>query len=117
MLLESTYLAVCDPAINNKSVGTRACAAMVGMCVGHPGLVRFGLEGLRSTVDGWFSLDGGTSESSGYALMTMAGIQNLALVLRDYSDPAGYAGPDGQRLDHFDSFRDNWRGTAIAGRA
>ncbi len=106
VLLESTYLAVCDPAINNKSVGNRAGAAMVGMCVGHPGLVRFGLEGLRSTVDGWFLPDGGTSESSGYALMTMSGIQNLALVLRNYSDPAGYAGPDGQRLDHFDSFRD-----------
>lgn len=106
VLLESTYLAVCDPAINNKSVGNRAGAAMVGMCVGHPGLVRFGLEGLRSTVDGWFLPDGGTSESSAYALMTMGGIQNLALVLRDYSDPEGYVGPDGKRLDHFDSFRD-----------
>ena len=64
------------------------------------------LEGLKSTVDGWFLPDGGTSESSAYALMTMGGIQNLALVLRDYSDPEGYVGPDGQRLDHFDSFRD-----------
>lgn len=106
VLLEGTYLAVCDAAINNKSVGNRAGAAMVGMCVGHPGLVRFGLEGLKSTVDGWFLPDGGTSESSAYALMTMGGIQNLALVLRDYSDPEGYVGPDGQRLDHFDSFRD-----------
>jgi hypothetical protein len=106
VLLESTYLAVCDPAINNKSVGNRAGAAMVGMCVGHPGLVRFGLEGLRSTVGGWFLPDGGTSESSGYALMTMSGIQNLALLLRNYSDPVGYVAPDGQRLDHFDSFRD-----------
>ena len=106
VLLEGAYLAVCDPAINNKSVGNRAGAAVVGMCVGHPGLVRFGLEGLRSTVDGWFLPDGGTSESSAYALMTMSGIEDLALVLRDYSDPKGYAGPDGQRLDRFDSFRD-----------
>ena len=106
VLLESTYLAVCDPAINNKSVGNRAGAAVVGMCVGHPGLVRFGLEGLQYTVDGWFLPDGGTSESSGYAMMTMGGIQDLALVLRDYSDPQGYTGPDGKRFDHFDPFRD-----------
>ncbi len=106
VLLESVYLAVCDPAINNKSVGNRAGAAMVGMCVGHPGLVRFGLEGFQNTVDGWFLPDGGTSESSAYALMTMGGIQNLALVLRGYSDPKNYIGPDGQRLDRFDSFRD-----------
>ena len=37
LLLESTYLAACDPAINNKSVGNLAGAAVVGMCVGHPG--------------------------------------------------------------------------------
>jgi hypothetical protein len=30
LLLESTYLAVCDPAINNKSVGNRAGALVVG---------------------------------------------------------------------------------------
>ena len=77
LLLESTYLAVCDPAINNKSVGNRAGAAVVGMCVGHPGLVRFGLEGFRRTVEEWFLPDGGTSESPAYALMTMGGIESF----------------------------------------
>ena len=79
LLLESTYLAVCDPVINNKSVGNRAGAAVVGMCVGHPGLVRFGIEGFQKAVDGWFLPDCGTSESPAYALMTMSGIQPFAL--------------------------------------
>ena len=95
LLLESTYLALCDPAINNKSVGNRAGAAVVGMCVGHPGLVHFGLEGFRRCVDEWFLPDGGTSESPAYAMMTMNGIAPFALALRDYSDPPGYA-PSGR---------------------
>ena len=106
VLLEASYLAACDPSINNKSVGNRSGAAMIGMVVGHPGLVRFGMDGFRRTVDGWFLPDGGTSESPAYALMTMGGIRNGALLFRDYSDPPGYAAPDGSRLDGFDACRD-----------
>lgn len=115
LLLEGVYLAICDPAINNKSVGNRAGAAVVGMCVGHPGLVRFGLEGFQRCVDDWFLPDGGTSESPAYALMTMSGIRPFALAFRDYSDPPGYADSDGHRLDHFSacqdtSYGDCWQG-------
>lgn len=106
VLLESAYLAVCDPAINNKSVGNRAGAAMVGMSVGQPDLVAFGLEGFRKTVNDWFLPDGGTSESAAYALMTMNGIRNFGLMFRNYSDPAGYRGRDGGRIDGFDASRD-----------
>lgn len=106
VLLESAYLAACDPAINNKSVGNRAGAAMVGMSVGQPELVAFGLEGFRKTVDDWFLPDGGTSESAAYALMTMNGIRNFGLMFRNYSDPAGYRGRDGSRIDGFDASRD-----------
>jgi hypothetical protein len=63
LLLESTLLLVADKQINNKSVGNRTAAALVGLCVGHPGLVRFGWEGFQQTVDGWFLPDGTTSES------------------------------------------------------
>jgi len=115
LLLESTYLAACDPAINNKSVGNRAGAAVVGMCVGHPGLVRFGLEGFLRTVDGWFLPDGGTSESPAYAMMTMGGVRPFALAFRDYSDPPGYAAPDGTRLDGFDACRDTRYGDCWQG--
>ena len=115
LLLESTYLAACDPAINNKSVGNRAGAAVVGMCVGHPGLVRFGLDGFLRTVDGWFLPDGGTSESPAYAMMTMGGIRPFALAFRDYSDPPGYVGPDGTRLDGFDACRDTRYGDCWQG--
>jgi hypothetical protein len=115
LLLESTYLAACDPAVNNKSVGNRAGAAVVGMCVGHPGLVRFGLEGFLKTVDGWFLPDGGTSESPAYAMMTMSGIRPFALAFRDYSDPPGYVAPDGTRLDGFNACRDTRYGDCWQG--
>lgn len=115
LLLESTYLAACDPAINNKSVGNRAGAAVVGMCVGHPGLVRFGLDGFRRTVEEWFLPDGGTSESPAYAMMTMGGVRSFALAFRDYSDPPGYSAPDGTRLDGFDACRDTRYGDCWQG--
>jgi len=107
VLLESAYLAACDPSINNKSVGNRAGAAMVGMCTGYPPLVHFGLEGFRKTVDGWFLPDGGTSESPAYAMMTMSGIEGFGLMFRNYSDPLGYVPEAGTaRLEHFDACRD-----------
>lgn len=107
LLLESVYLAICDPAINNKSVGNRAGAAVVGICVGHPGLVRFGVEGFQAAVDDWFLPDGGTSESPAYAMMTMSGLRPFALALRGYSDPEGYKADDGSRFDDFDANRDS----------
>ncbi len=110
VLLEASYLAACDNSINNKSVGNRAGAAIVGMCVGHPGLVHFGLDGFERTVNEWFLPDGGTSESPAYAMMTMGGIRKFALVFRDYSDPEGYAAPDGSRLDDFNAARDTLYG-------
>lgn len=115
VLLEGSYLAACDKSINNKSVGNRAGAAMVGLCVGHPGLVRFGLDGFVRTVDDWFLPDGGTSESAAYAMMTMGGIRPFGLAFRDYSEPDGYKGPDGKRLQHFNSCRDTRYGTCWQG--
>lgn len=115
VLLEGTYLAACDPAINNKSVGNRTGAAVVGMVVGHPGLVRFGLDGFKRTVDEWFLPDGGTSESAAYAMMTMGGVRPFALAFRHYADPPGYLAPGGGRIDDFDACRDTrfgdcWQG-------
>ena len=79
LLLESVYLAICDPAINNKSAGNRAGRRSWGCASGHPGLVHFGLEGFQRCVDGWFLPDGGTSESPAYAMMTMSGIRSFRL--------------------------------------
>ena len=115
VLLEGAYLAACDTLINNKSVGNRAGAGMVGLCVGHPGLIRFGIEGLRRTVDEWFLPDGATSESPGYAMMTMSGIRPLAVAYRRCSDPPGYRDAGGKRLDDFQAYRDTrfgdcWQG-------
>jgi hypothetical protein len=97
LLLEGTVLLTSDPAINNKSVGNRTAAALVGLCVGHPGLVRFGWDGFQRTIDEWFLPDGTTSESPAYASMTLSNIWDLPQALRGYSEPAGYTGPDGRR--------------------
>lgn len=115
VLLESSYLGACDTAINNKSVGNRAGVATVGMVVGHPGMVRFGLDGFVRTVEEWFLPDGGTSESPAYAMMTMGGIRDSALMFRNYSDPEGFTGPDGTRLESFDAFRDTRYGDCWQG--
>lgn len=97
LLLESTVLLVSDKQINNKSVGNRTAAALVGLCVGHPGLVRFGWDGFQQTIDDWFLPDGTTSESPGYAMMTLGNIWDMPQALRGYSEPEGYRAPDGRR--------------------
>ncbi len=106
LLLESTILLVADKALNNKSVTNATATALVGMTVGHPGLVRFGLDLFRRTVDGWFLADGGTSESWSYATMTLGGIEALGQACQGYSDPPGYRDAAGDRIEHLDLYRD-----------
>jgi hypothetical protein len=106
LLLESTVLLVADREVNNKSVGNATAVALVGMALGHPGMVRFGLDVFRKTVDGWFLADGGTSESWSYALMTLNGIESLGQAFRGYSDPPGYVDAEGQRLENLDLYHD-----------
>tara|TARA_R110002111_G_scaffold30939_6_gene63533 strand:- start:1178 stop:2902 length:1725 start_codon:yes stop_codon:yes gene_type:complete len=106
LLLESTILLVCDKKLNNKSVSNRTAVALVGLCVGHPGLVRFGLEGFDMTVDGWYLPDGTTSESPFYGLMTLGGIWDMAQAANGYSDPSGYKDKAGRRIDDLDLYHD-----------
>src|SRR5690606_33454864 len=72
LLLESTILLVCDKKLNNKSVSNRTAVALVGMCVGHPDLFRFGMEGFSKTVNEWFLQDG-TLVGSGILLRLRKG--------------------------------------------
>ncbi|HEY0669138.1 MAG TPA: heparinase II/III family protein [Sphingobacteriaceae bacterium] len=106
LLLESTILLVNDKQINNKAVSNRTAVALVGMCVGHPEMVRFGLEGFNLTVNNWFLNDGTTSESAFYGLMTLGGIWDLGQACRNYSDPSGYLDKDGKRIDGLDLYKD-----------
>lgn len=106
LLLESTILLVCDKLINNKSVSNRTAVALVGMCTGHPELVRFGLEGFGKTVNDWFLPDGATSESPFYGLMTLGGIWDMAQAARGYSDPVGYTDQSGKRMDSLNLYDD-----------
>jgi hypothetical protein len=106
LILESTVLLVADKSVNNKSVGNATAVALVGMVLGHPEMVRFGLRVFLQTVDGWFLADGGTSESYAYASMTLSGIEALGQAFRGYSDPPGYADAEGKRLDGLDLYRD-----------
>ncbi|HEX8524708.1 MAG TPA: hypothetical protein VF669_20815, partial [Tepidisphaeraceae bacterium] len=104
LLLESTVLLTADKQINNKSVGGRAATGMVGMALGEPTLVRFGIEGFRRTVDEWFLPDGGTPESPGYALMTFTGVNDFAVASKGHSDPVGYVDESGGRIDKINLF-------------
>ncbi len=106
LLLESTILLVCDKQINNKSVSNHTAAALVGMCVGHPGLMRFGLDGFMKTVSGWYLSDGTSSETPFYGLMTLGGIWDMAQASLGYSDPPGYTDPSGKRFDSLDLYHD-----------
>jgi len=106
LLLESTVLLVADKRVNNKSVGNATAVALVGMALGHPGMVRFGQDVFMKTVDGWFLPDGGTSESWSYALMTLGGIEALGQAFRGYSDPPGYHDAEGKRIDKIDLYHD-----------
>jgi hypothetical protein len=106
LLLESTVLLVADKAVNNKSVGNATAVALAGMVLGHPEMVRFGLNVFLKTVDGWFLPDGGTSESYSYATMTLHGIEALGQAFRGYSDPPGYKDADGKRIDNMDLYHD-----------
>jgi hypothetical protein len=104
LLLESTTLLTADTSINNKSVGNRSAAGLVGMCVGEPSLVRFGLEGFDKTVDDWFLPDGGTPETWAYAEMSLNGVEEMALASRGYSDPRGFTDAQGKRIDALDLY-------------
>ncbi|WP_154858319.1 heparinase II/III family protein [Cyclobacterium xiamenense] len=106
LLLESTLLLVGDKGLNNKSVSNRTAVALVGRCLGHPGLFRFGLEGFKKTVDEWFLPDGATSESPFYGLMTLGGIWDMAQASLGYSDPAGFRDNEGTRMDDLNLYRD-----------
>jgi len=106
VLLEGTILLTADEKINNKSIGNRSAVAMVGMVVGEPKLVRFGLEGFNRAMHEWFLSDGGTPESASYAMMAFGGLSDLVVAMRGYSDPAGYRDEQGRRLDGVNLFND-----------
>lgn len=111
VLYEMCYQFLCNKNIDNKAVGNRAATAVVGKIIGHPDMVRYGLEGFIKAVNSWFLPDGGTSESAAYGMMTMENIQAFPFLFRDYSDPEGYIPPDGKsRLEHFNACRDTGYG-------
>lgn len=106
LLQESVKLLTADAAINNKSMTNRSAAGLVGLALGDPHLVRFGMDGFTRSVDEWFLSDGGTPESPAYAIMALGGIIDFAQALRGFTDPVGYADDRGRRFDNFDPYRD-----------
>ena len=106
LLLEGTKLLLADNAINNKTISARTAVAAIGATVGDPELVRWGLDGLRRTLDEWFLSDGATSESPAYGLMVLNSLWQLGEILYGYSDPVGYTNADGERFDNLDIYRD-----------
>ena len=83
LLRESTILLVADKQINNKSVGNRTAAAMVGLVLDDRELIDFGMEGFRKTTGEWFLPDGGTPESPAYALMALSNTIDMPLAFHE----------------------------------
>ncbi|MDA0748110.1 MAG: heparinase II/III family protein, partial [bacterium] len=106
LLLEGTILLCADPNFNNKSATNRCAAGLVGLCLGEPELVRFGLEGFNNFVHEWFLEDGLSSESPGYGFMTLNGIRAFGDAMQGYSDPEGYESLEG-RIDNLDIYGDS----------
>lgn len=106
LLKESATLLYADKVINNKSINNRASAALVGMVVADPELVRFGIEGFDQLIDKWFLPDGGTPESPAYAMMAIDGCAAFVQALRGYTDPEGFRDPQGKRYDNFDPYHE-----------
>ncbi|MGI6610102.1 MAG: heparinase II/III domain-containing protein [Limnochordia bacterium] len=106
LLLEGTKLLLANDVINNKTISARTAVAAIGATVGDPELVRWGLDGLRRTLDEWFLADGATSESPAYGLMVLNSFWQLGEVLYGYSDPPGYKDVYGLRYDNLDIYRD-----------
>jgi hypothetical protein len=106
LLMEGTKLLLADNQINNKTISARTALAAIGAVVGDPLLVRWGLDGLRRTLDDWFLSDGAPSESPAYGLMVLNSFWQLGEILYGYSDPPGYTDPDGKRFDNLDIYRD-----------
>ena len=107
LLLEGTYLCVCEPRLNNKSIRGRCAAAVIGRIVGHPGLVDWGVKEFSDAVHGdWFLVDGGGSECSSYAVVVMSAVDSYMTAFRDYSHPRGYVPQQGNPLQHWNACRD-----------
>ena len=105
LLIEGCALLVADPNLNNKSVGGFAATGLVGVVVGHPDLVRVGLNGFRRTIGEWFLPDGYTPESPSYGWMSIGGIAQFPMAMRGYSDPPGYRDEKGERLDDYNLYQ------------
>lgn len=106
ILLEAVPLIIADKRINNKSVGNATSAALIGIALGQPALVRFGLTLFLNTMDEWYLPDGGPSESWAYNNMTLGGIRDLGQAFRSYQDPPGYKPSSGKRIDKLSLYRD-----------
>ena len=100
---EAAYLGYCDDDINNKAIGNRAAVAVAGLAIDSYEMARFGIDGFNKTINDWFLLDGGTSESAAYAVQTINGLVTYGKAFRDYSDPA--SAPD-QKYNHFNANTD-----------
>jgi len=106
LLFEGASMLWPDPNLNNKSVGGRMACLLVGLCLGNPELVRFGWSGFEHTVNDWFLDDGATSESPGYASMTLSGVWPIAEAMKGYSDPPGYLPKGGPRIHNLNPYHD-----------
>ncbi len=109
-LVEDLILAGCADRenwaeINNKAGPNRALSAAVGILFGRPEGARRALEGFERLLAECFHSDGFCRESPSYSSMHLSLMADIPIVLRGYSDPAGYTPAQGKRFDDFNPFQ------------
>lgn len=91
--------------INNKVGPNRALSAAMGMLFDRPQSVRRALSGFEHLLDECFHFDGFCRESPSYSSMHLGLMADVPLILRGYSDPAGFGPDKGEPLRGFDPFQ------------
>ncbi|MBT7300600.1 MAG: hypothetical protein HN849_13855 [Victivallales bacterium] len=92
--------------INNKIGPNRALSATMGILFDRPQSVRRALNGFEQLLDRCFHFDGFCRESPSYSSMHLGLMANVPLILRGYSDPAGFDPGKGKLLKDFDPFEE-----------
>ena len=79
---------------------------LMGRVIAEPRYVHEPVRRFRRFLDTQFLYDGAWHESPSYADQTVSNMEKTLAGLRGYSDPSGYADPDGARFDNLDLARD-----------
>lgn len=98
LLIESALLGYFNNKVDNKQTMNMKGCALVGLVVGNPKLVHFGLKGFIRTISDYYLKDGSSSQSQGYGMKTLSGLDGFNLAFRNYTDPEDFVPGPGEEF-------------------